>query len=260
MADTSRDTTGRTVLNTRLEDGQSEHEHSQQPRSALDQYRAFFVGKPNWGAFLKYELITSLLGILPGGLGFMLRGKTYPLLLSRTGRGVRWGSNITLRHPYKMSIGESTAIDNDCMLCARGCEDGGFRIANDVIISRGSFIQSKSGNIEIGENCSIGVQCYIGAVNDIRIGNHVLIAGQCYIGGGRYPMERNGIPMKSQGAYSNGPLEIGDDVWIGSGVIIMDNIKIGEGAVIGAGAVVTRDVAPYTIVGGVPAKPLGSRE
>ena len=104
------------------------------------------------------------------------------------------------------------------------------------------------------------MQCYIGAVNDISIGNLVLIAGQCYIGVGRYPLDRNGTPMKEQGSYSNGPIEIGDDVWIGAGVKILDNIKIGEGAVFGAGAVVTHDVDAYSIVGGVPARVIGQRE
>lgn len=231
-----------------------------QSQSALDRYRSFFIGQAGWGPLLKYELFTTLFGILPGGAGFLFRSKAYRALCAEVGRGVQWGSNITLRHPYKMHIGDNAAIDNDCMLCARGSEAGKFRIGQDTIVSRGSFIQSKAGAIEIGKHCSIGVQCYIGAVNDIRIGDHVLIAGQCYIGGGRYPLDRNGIPMKEQGSYTNGPIEIGSDVWIGAGVKILDNIKIGEGAVVGAGAVVTRDVAPYTIVGGVPAKPIGQRE
>jgi acetyltransferase-like isoleucine patch superfamily enzyme len=229
-------------------------------QSAIAKYKAFFVGLDSWGAWLKYELLTSLFGIFPGGAGFLLRSKTYPGLCAEVGRGVQWGSNITLRHPYKMHIGDNTAIDNDCMLCARGSEKDEFRIGKDVIISRGSYIQSKAGAIHIGDHCSIGVQCYIGAVNDVHIGQHVLIAGQCYIGGGRYPLDKNGIPMINQGSYTNGPIEIGDDVWIGAGVKILDNIKIGEGAVIGAGAVVTKNVEAYTIVGGVPAKVISIRQ
>jgi len=53
-----------------------------------------------------------------------------------------------------------------------------------------------------------------------------------------------------------GPIVIEDDVWIGAGVIILPNITIGQGAVVGAGAVVTKDVPPWTIVAGVPARPL----
>ncbi len=228
-------------------------------QSMLDQYKSFFVGLSDWGSLLKYELITSLFGIFPGGAGLLFRSKTYGTLFASMGRGVQWGSNVTLRHAYKMHIGEQTAIDNDCMLCARGSEEDGFRLGDGVIISRCTYIQSKCGNIDIGDHCSIGVQCYITAVSDLRIGKHVLIAGQCYIGGGRYPMDRDGIPMKEKGAYSDGPIVIGDDVWIGAGVKILDNIKIGEGAIVGAGAVVNKDVAPYTIVGGVPAKVIGTR-
>ena len=229
-------------------------------QSAIDQYKSFFVGRHDWLSLFKYEAFTSFFGILPGALGFLLRSKFYRYLLAETGRGVQWGSNVTLRHPFKMHIGDHTAIDNDCMLCARGSDAGKFRIGNNAIVSRGSFIQSKAGGIEIGAHCSIGVQCYIGAVNDIKIGDHVLIAGQCYIGGGRYPLTRNGIPMKEQGSYTDGPIVIGDDVWIGAGVKILDNITIGEGAVIGAGAVVTKDVAPYSIVAGIPAKVISSRK
>jgi len=228
-------------------------------QSMLDQYKEFFVGLDGWGALLKYELITSLFGIFPGGAGLLFRSKTYRTLFAYMGRGVQWGPNVSIRHAYKMHIGDKTAVDGDCMLCARGCDEGGFRIGEGVIISRGTIIQSKRGNIEIGDGCSIGVQCYFAGVDDMRIGKNVLIAGQCFIGGGRYPMERNGIPMKDQGAYSNGPTEIGDDVWIGAGVTILDNVKVGEGSIVGAGAVVTKDVAPYSIVGGVPAKVIGTR-
>jgi len=230
-----------------------------QKQSMLDQYKSFFVGRDSWGALLKYELITSLFGIFPGGAGLLFRSKSCRALFASMGRGVQWGSNISLRHAYKMHFGDKTAIDGDCMLCARGCDEDGFRLGQSVIVSRGTVIQSKCGNIDIGDNCSIGVQCYISAVNDVRIGNNVLIAGQCFIGGARYPMDRNGIPMKDQGAYSNGPINIGDDVWIGAGVKILDNITIGEGAIVGAGAVVTKDVEPYSIVGGVPAKLMGMR-
>ena len=227
--------------------------------SAVAKYKSFFVGRDDWLALIKYELVTTLCGLFPGALGFFLRSKLYRSLFAQMGLGVQWGSNITLRHPYKMVIEDHAAIDNDCMLCARGSDAGKFRIGKDTIISRGSFIQSKAGGIEIGAHCSIGVQCYIGAVNDILIGDHVLIAGQCYIGGGRYPLSKNGVPMKEQGAYSDGPITIGNDVWIGAGVKILDNVKIGEGAVVGAGAVVTKDVAPYTIVGGIPARVISKR-
>ena len=60
--------------------------------------------------------------------------------------------------------------------------------------------------------------------------------------------------MRYQGGKEVAPVVIGDDVWIGSRVIILPGVKIGNGSVIGAGAVVTKDVEPYSVVGGVPAK------
>jgi acetyltransferase-like isoleucine patch superfamily enzyme len=59
---------------------------------------------------------------------------------------------------------------------------------------------------------------------------------------------------KDSSFQENKPIEIGNDVWIGARVIILDGVKIGTGAIIASGAIVTRDVPPYSVVGGVPAK------
>lgn len=70
-----------------------------------------------------------------------------------------------------------------------------------------------------------------------------------------------GISLVENDTFINeySPITIGNDVWIGARVIIMDGVNIGDGAIIAAGAVVTKDVEPYTIVGGVPAKTIRKR-
>ena len=72
--------------------------------------------------------------------------------------------------------------------------------------------------------------------------------------------DRFDVPMGKQGHMPVEPVIIGNDVWIGRRVMIMPGCHIGDGVIIGAGAVVTKDVAPYSIVGGVPAKVIGSRK
>ncbi len=73
-----------------------------------------------------------------------------------------------------------------------------------------------------------------------------------------HSMERSEMIYKQES--SHGKIVIEDDVWIGTGAKILNDVTIGEGAVVGAGAVVTGDVDPYTIVGGVPAVPISSRD
>lgn len=77
---------------------------------------------------------------------------------------------------------------------------------------------------------------------------------------GDHEMSRRDIPMRLQGDSVSKPVVIGDDVWIGARSIILKGVHIGKGAVIAAGAVVTKDVPEYAIVGGVPAKVIKYRE
>jgi acetyltransferase-like isoleucine patch superfamily enzyme len=225
-------------------------------KSALQKYSDFFVGKPGLGALLAYELYTVVGSSLPGALGYLARAALYKRLLGRCGGGVQFGRNLVLRHPGKMYIGSNTAIDDDCLLDARGTTEGSFTIGDRVLIARACLLQSKNdtGMVEIGDECNIGGQTTLSSSGGIRMGRFVNIAGQCYIGGGRYHTERLDIPMMKQGVYSRGPVVIGDDVWLGAGARVIDGVTIGEGAVIGAGAVVSKDVPPYAVAAGVPAR------
>ncbi|GJL55793.1 MAG: transferase [Nitrospirales bacterium] len=216
--------------------------------SALKKYQMFFVGSSSFGALLKFELVTMLFGPLPGALGLILRKQLFPSLCKKVGAGVVWGRNISLRHPGKIELGDRVAIDDYCLVDAKGGEAQGITIGNDVLVARSSIIQAKNGPIVIGDSCSIGSQCQLSSVGGITLGRSVMMAGQCYIGGGRYHTADREIPMMEQGLYSQGPVVIGNDVWIGSGVIVQDGVRIGNGCVIGSGAVVTEDIPDFAIV------------
>ncbi|MGL3001280.1 CatB-related O-acetyltransferase [Flavobacterium sp. RSSB_23] len=121
-----------------------------------------------------------------------------------------------------------------------------------------------SGNIEIGYattlgynnilsgNISIGKYCQLGADVALHATNHPISSMTTYINTNLFQGELQELKEENK-------IAIGNDVWIGHGVIIVGNINIGNGAILAAGSVVTKDVAPYTIVAGVPAKPIGKR-
>lgn len=121
----------------------------------------------------------------------------------------------------------------------------------------------KNINIERGANFSMGRSISIGSgsglgINSavhgpLKIGDNVMMGPDVTILTHTHNIERTDIPMRLQGMRVS-EVVIGNDVWIGMRVIIMPGVKIGNGVVIGAGAVVTKDVPDYAIVGGVPAR------
>lgn len=114
-------------------------------------------------------------------------------------------------------------------------------------------------NISVGDNCYLGDGVQLYAWNEkISIGNHVLIAADAKMITRKHGFSDMEAPISEQG-YMNAPVIIEDDVWIGFQAIILSGVTIGEGSIVGAGAVVTKNVDPYSIVGGVPAKLIRKR-
>lgn len=127
----------------------------------------------------------------------------------------------------------------------------------------GSSVRSPHG-LTIGHDASIGQRTHIEV--DGRIGNFALVGRDVQIlGRADHALDRVGVPIAFSEWVGDRPeqpqdrIEIGDDVWIGGGAILLGGIVVGEGAVIGAGSIVTKDVAPYSIVAGAPARVLRQR-
>ncbi|MFH2085496.1 MAG: acyltransferase, partial [bacterium] len=108
-------------------------------------------------------------------------------------------------------------------------------------------------NIRVGEGTIIGFSCFLDGRDQVTIGNHTDIASEVMI----YSSEHD-LSSPEFSAVSS-PVRIGSYVFIGPRAIILPGVTIGDRAVVGAGAVVTKDVGPGTIVGGVPAKLIGER-
>lgn len=111
--------------------------------------------------------------------------------------------------------------------------------------------------ITLGNNSGLGVRYFVRG--PLSIGENVMMGPDVTILTNGHNIERADIPMMQQGGFVKGVV-IGNDVWIGMRSIIMPGVKIGNGVVIGAGAIVTKDVPDYTIVGGCPAKVIRYRK
>jgi acetyltransferase-like isoleucine patch superfamily enzyme len=222
-------------------------------------YQEIVTGGTGFWDLLRYELVTGLLGPLPGALGLLLRRRLYAGLFGAAGRDLVIGRNVTVRHPRKMELGADVTIDDGCLLDARGTPPGGFRLGRGVILGRNTVLQSKGGPVTVGERSSIGLNSCIVSVSGVEIGTAVLTAGSCHISGGSYRVDDLSRPIMDGDVQTRGPVRIGDGVWIGTNVVILDGVTVGRDAVIGAGAVVTRDVPERAIVAGVPARQIGRR-
>ncbi len=110
-------------------------------------------------------------------------------------------------------------------------------------------------NVHVGENVFVNAGCCFQDQGGIRIGNDVLIGHQVVLA-----TINHGLDPDKPGHHELAPIVIGDRVWIGSHATICRGVTIGDGAVVAAGAVVTKDVPPRTVVGGVPAKILKTIE
>jgi acetyltransferase-like isoleucine patch superfamily enzyme len=124
------------------------------------------------------------------------------------------------------------------------------------------------GRIEVGHYTSIQDRCIL--IGDVELGSHCLLAPNVYISSGRHYYElqpaelikdqdRRVAQDKALSAAHSKPVVVEEGCWLGINVVVMSGVTIGKGAVIGANSVVVRDVAPYTVMAGVPARPIKKR-
>lgn len=129
------------------------------------------------------------------------------------------------------------------------------KCGRNVNIEKGASFPS---SVELGDNSGIGIRAQING--KVIIGKNVMMGPDVCIYVRNHAFDRTDVPMNRQGFAPEKPVVIEDDVWIGARVIILPGVHIGTGVVIGAGAVVTKDVPDYAVVGGNPARILKMRK
>ena len=226
--------------------------------SPVKAYRDLAYGGMPLGKVLWAEFLYFFVGPLPGALGLALRKILYPSLFRSCGRGVIFGRNLLLRHPHKIDLADKVVLDDNVTLDAKGATNRGITLGERVYIGRGSSLYTKNGDIVLGDNVSVSANAILFSSNSLSVGKNTVIASFAYLlSGGEYD-PKDPTPFAFQpGTCTKGPLSVGEDCWIGTGVKILDAAQsIGPRAVVAAGAVVTKPLAGGETYAGVPARPL----
>jgi acetyltransferase-like isoleucine patch superfamily enzyme len=163
-----------------------------------------------------------------------LRGFIYQYKFKSIGKKCSLGSKITI-----------TVLDNN------------IQLSNNVAI-RNNVIIGGRGELTIGRNTVINEQSIIACYEKVEIGEDVMFAPRCYVLDIDHAYSNKEIPISKQG-YKTSPVKIGDGVWLGTQVVVTRGVVIGEGAIVAANSVVTKDIPPYTIAAGIPAKVIKKR-
>jgi acetyltransferase-like isoleucine patch superfamily enzyme len=229
-------------------------------KSAFQKYRDLVVGGQSLLQLIKYEILTTLLGPLPGALGLVLRKLFYPMLFANIGKGVIFGRSVVIRHPDKIRLGNGVILDDYSVVDARGAGEEGVVIGDKVIINRGVAIQAKVGGIRIGSSSNVGANTVITAQGGVFIGEAVHIAGGCYISGGAFEIEKNSASDRIHGKFTRGPIQIDKHCHLGMLASVLDGVHLEEGVIVGTASVVAKNAPAYTIVLGNPARVIQKRE
>jgi acetyltransferase-like isoleucine patch superfamily enzyme len=175
------------------------------------------------------------------GSAFSIRLFVVPALLYLTNYLVAYVPSFTLRHLWYRRV-------------------LGIQLGPNAAVHLGNYVwfwgpgEIRRFGVSIGRNSRIGRDCTLDARSGLTIGENVSISAEVMILGGTHDIN------DPEFGDIAGAVAIEDYVWVGARAIVMPGVTLGRGSVVAAGSVVTKDVAPLTIVGGVPAKPIGMRD
>jgi acetyltransferase-like isoleucine patch superfamily enzyme len=207
------------------------------------------------GRYLLEQLLFFLFGWVPTVAGIGLRAIFYRLILKMDG----WAaieSGVRLRYASNIRLSNGVYLDQGTYLHA--CP-GGIEIGPNTIVMHGAvlhvynFRDLPQSGIHIGRDSLIGEYSIVRGQGGVTIGDRVYTSPFTQLLAVNHIFDDPNRPFITQGITAEG-IVIEDDVWLGAGAIITDGVRVGKGAVVAAGAVVTQDVPPHTVVAGVPAR------
>ncbi len=208
-----------------------------------------------FGSYIVEQLLFFLFGWIPTILGIGIRGVFYRFIMKMDGLAAI-EKNVRIRFAGNIRLEKGVYLDEGTYLhaCPGGIEIGsGTLVMHGAILHVYNFRNLPQSGIRIGSDSLIGENSIIRGQGGVKIGNRVYTSPYTQIIAVNHVFDDPERPFIEQGITAEG-IVIEDDVWLGAGAIITDGIKVGQGAVVAAGAVVTKDVPPRTVVAGVPAR------
>lgn len=176
------------------------------------------------------------------GLEVRIWTTIYRLFLGHVGRGTIISRADQILNPHRIFIGDQVLIAHGARL------DSILTYANDAY----------DGSIHIGNRTSIQPYVHLAAATALRIGHDVLMGSRVYITDHDHQFAEPTVHVAYQ-PLTVEPVCVEENVWIGENAVILKGVTIGHHAIIGANSVVTRDVPPFAIAGGVPAQVIKTR-
>jgi acetyltransferase-like isoleucine patch superfamily enzyme len=207
------------------------------------------------GRYILEQALYLSAGWIPTLVGVGVRGFLYRLILRMDG----WAaieSNVRLRFANYIRLGAGVYLDQNTYLhaCPNGIEIGERTIVmHGAVLHVYNFRGIPHSGIKIGKDSLVGEYSVIRGQGGVTIGDRVYTSPFTQIIAVNHVFDDPERPFVEQGITAEG-ITIEDDVWLGSGAVITDGVRVGRGSVVAAGAVVTKDVPPYSVVGGVPAR------
>lgn len=207
------------------------------------------------GRYVLEQTFFILFGWIPTVVGVGVRGIVYKAILKMDGVAAI-ENKVRLRFASNIRLGNGVYLDQNTYLHAT---NHGITIGANSIVMHGAvlhvynFRDMPNSKITIGENSLIGEYSVVRGQGGVEIGDRVFTSPFSQIIAVNHIFDDPKVSFVEQGITAEGII-IEDDVWIGASAIITDGVKVGKGSVVAAGAVVTKDVPPFTVVAGVPAK------
>ncbi|MBW4512674.1 MAG: acyltransferase [Scytonematopsis contorta HA4267-MV1] len=210
---------------------------------------------------LQELLITALVGdIHTIFFGTKLRSLLYKNIFNRMGKYCYIQHGVEFLGACNIDLGNRVYIHRNTRIDTRGKGNNKLILRDGVTLDLGVCIGGLDDTcIQVDERAYIGSYVCIGGPGDIKIGKDCMIASHTGIYANNHNFADTEIRIAHQGVNTKG-IVIEDDCWLGDGVTVLDDVTIGRGSVIGAGSVVTKDIPPFSVAVGVPAKVIKSRK